>query len=400
MHLFKRLIGDNKQSTMLTNTQIINILQKELDFNVAFLHDLEVEIYLNLVKKFLKDWPQWDPFDISINKLKEQRDYDSIRSLLHDTHLKLKHYLKEILHKATPIMKSMIAESIEKNKNDNTKFKSDNNVFMEMYCSREQLNVLILRRPTSNNSIFNIIDGPVFKNNLSYKSIFNWWDVQIDINLNCFVYKRETQHDLKHTLVNKKLNKDPNYAQELNANWQCRAKKSGFVEISDILRMISRIVLHYNKIDKFKVMVEAVFEQISLDLNGAPDSIRLFSDFRRHMSTYPYVRYLYSEHDGDLPIEGNVYDLQLKEVISPRFLFVLSKLEFTDDVFPDNLDWITVKCGLCKEKNESFSGMALEYSMVDHFSKFHSDEPDWQCVSCNQKLSMLELAENRWEHSC
>ncbi|XP_013199167.1 uncharacterized protein LOC106142086 isoform X2 [Amyelois transitella] len=404
MHLFKRLIGDNKQSTMLTNTQIINILQKELDLDVAFLHDLEVEVYLNLMKKFLKDWAQWDMFDLSINKLKEQRNYDSIRTLLQETHLKLKSYLKEILNKATPIMKEMIGNSIEKNKNEEGK--GESTVFMEIYCTRDQLNGAILRRPTANNSIFKIIDDPVLKNNLSHKCILNWWDVQVKINVNGFLYQRETVHELKHTLVNKKLNKDENCVVKLNEKWQSRPKKgilkTSIVEtdISDILNMINKIVQHYSKYDKYRNIVEAVFEQISLDLNGAPEIINLFTDYRRYMSKYSYVRYLFSENSEDLPLEGNLYDLQLKEVVSPRFVFQAGKLEFPEEEFPDNLDWITIKCGLCKEKKECFSGDDLDSAMVSHFSNCHSNEPDFQCVLCKNSFTMAELAENRWEHSC
>ncbi|KAL4718867.1 hypothetical protein ACJJTC_010023 [Scirpophaga incertulas] len=74
MSLFMKLI-DNKQSMVLTNAQILNILKIEFQMELSYIHELEKDIYLQCMKKFLNDWPRWDEFDEIASTMRTQTKY-------------------------------------------------------------------------------------------------------------------------------------------------------------------------------------------------------------------------------------------------------------------------------------------------------------------------------------
>lgn len=399
MQLFKRLIGDCKQNTVLTNSQILGILQRELHIEVAFLHELEVDIYLNLMKKYLKDWPQWDAFDKAINKLKSEKNYDAIRQMLNTKYVSLKEYLKMMLNKAAPIIEEVAGETISNSKNADTS-EGDDDVVLEIHCTRRQLLEMFYRRPQRWSNIFNVTARPsrIVLNSMPLAAILNWWDTQIEINCGPLVYKRWTSHPLEHMLINKKLNKWNEDARELLPNVEMKSKpKNNGCFLSDIINIINRILAHYSSQPEYKSFLDKLFRQVLLDLEHLPEVFSPQSHFRKYMSKYPYIRYLYTNVDSIEGIEDNKYDLQLQEIVSPRYTLSIIKVNEADKTVPEFGDWVKISCWECMKV---FQGSDIESSTVQHYSDFHQGEPDWQCTNCKIKLPMVKLAEDRWQHTC
>lgn len=244
IQLFKRLIvSDNKQSTVLTNAQIVDILDKEFGINLWDIHELEGEIYLTIMKKYLKDWPQWDEFDKKINILKNKNDTVSLNKMLDTNYLNLKKYLKVMLERAQTLAKSTVSK-LKEDKTIESKlkdYKSDN-VVLEIQCSRNHLNQLFYRSPNPalNDSIFNgTIPEPtqIKLNPLPLEAILNWWDVKITIQKGSLhFYERRTLHQLSHVLVNKILmaryNPLKTLPQELQISRMVKGEKVVTVDLS------------------------------------------------------------------------------------------------------------------------------------------------------------------------
>lgn len=225
MLLFERLItNDTKQNTILTNAQIISILQKEYNIDVSALHPLEVNIYLNIVKRFLKDWPQWEEFDMIINRLKKINATTSIKNILEHKYRNLKEYLRVMIDVTRPLAQKA-AHNVPRHQDPNL---DTSDIILEIYSSRRRLNELIYNQPHPdfNDTIFNFpgSEQKISVRELPVESILNWMDVKFSIDLKFFYYNRYTKHELKHVLVNEKL-KQTKDIEPLNTNIQVQVNE-------------------------------------------------------------------------------------------------------------------------------------------------------------------------------
>ncbi|KAM3956854.1 uncharacterized protein ACR2FA_009161 [Aphomia sociella] len=399
MQLFKRLIdNDSKQNTILTNAQILDILQKELNTEVQYIHDLEIEIYLNIIKKFLKDWPQWDEFDKTVSILKTKGAIDAIRKLLDVKYNNLKKYLKVMLDMARPLVKDVLDKTIaEQNKDDKSL-----NVVMEINCTPAQLNKLFFRRPNPlyNNSVFNIIAAPTKINvfTLSLKAILNWFHVRVEYHSPFLFYKRGITHALNHVLVNRKLNNVTESNTDLDQQLQRHNnKKNGLVHPKHILEVINDVLKHVTGNTLTDELVRVTFRQIESELRVNMETTHFRHTFyKQYMNKYAYVRYLYADvkDNGDIT---NKYDLQLQETVCPRYFYYIGRFNRMLPVDTAVLKWLKFTCMLCRKV---FNGDDMAYELRQHIIDYHFDQPDWRCCNCKAVFTTTYLAENKWEHKC
>ncbi|XP_045782077.1 uncharacterized protein LOC123878796 [Maniola jurtina] len=397
IQLFKRLINNdnNKQSTILTNAQIVDILDKEFGINLWDIHELEGEIYLTIMKKFLKDWPQWDEFDKTVNILKTKNDKEGLNRMLESNYHDLIDHLKVMLGRAQAIAKSTVNKMIEdkmidanvKNKPDS----KDDNVVLEIQCSRQQLNQVIFRRPhpNFNDSIFNGADSAqtqIKVTRLPLDAILNWWDVKISIvRGNTYLYERRTTHELSHVLVNKNLMSRYNplkvLPQEIELNQ--------FAKSEQLNTSTFKYVAFVENLKGVHPTLVPLLKFIQRDIRLLPDKIASRASYKRYTNKYPYIRYLYKEVKKP-DINSRKYDLQLEETISPQYRIFLGPLSLSNPM-------IEVECTACSVK---FVGLSLIPELKAHFEERHADEKDWKCTNCNKMFSMATLAQNWWTHKC
>lgn len=403
MMLFLRLIGnDNKQNTVLTNSQIVDILQKEFDMDIVYTHELEIEVYLNLLKRFLKDWPQWDEFDFAINTLKDQKNIEKMKDMLQTNYEGLKKYLKQTLEAVEPMLRKVIKEVEENTVKEPVHSQDD--VGITVHCTRMQLNQLFYRRPHPDlkHTILNIDAGPskIRVQHIPLEAILNWPSVRINISLNGLVFKRQINHVLNHLLVNKKLNYAVTPPEPLNTNFQMKAQKvTGVVEKANFLAIINKIrntkmlSSDNNLLDKG---VKLVCDVLKSDLEQAPTYMQSPASYRQNLSKYPFVRHLFAEVKSDkFPV--NNYDLQLEEKAVPQVLFHF--LRFNSET-ETKIQWdgsfLKIECVLC---DCIFTGMNMFTQLQQHFD-FHQGEQEWHCTYCQVVLPMEHLAKCRWQHNC
>ncbi|XP_047518743.1 uncharacterized protein LOC125058670 [Pieris napi] len=390
--LFKKLMyNDCKQHTILTNNQILNLLKVEFDIDVYKLHNLQVDIYITLLKKYLKDWPLWEEFDTIVNEAKKANNLASLDGMLHS---KYKH-LKAHLQYALDISEPMAKEEVLRLKNNQKVMKSEvkeplQAVVMEIDASRSQLNSLILRNPSSN-SVFNVNSQKstiVVPGIRKIESILNWWTINIEItykhaNTTRLIYKRETKHELKHCLINKVLPCDKTEKIILNQDLYLKKNKRS--------RVIDRNALQ-NIIGNMHTESREILEFIKKDNLLLPQTLYSDAIYKRYMNTYAYVRYLYKDHEE--AVKDPQMDLQLEEKIFP--LYKISIGDLIKRPVKLNNDSIKVECAMCKV---TFTGPNLVSDLRNHFED-HCTEPDWICTCCNMTFPMLQLASQWWAHKC
>lgn len=398
MLLLRRLIR-NKQNTVMTNSQIIEILKQEFDINVETCHELEVDIYIKIIKKYLKDWPQWEELERISSKLSSAKDYDAVTKVLNHKYKNLKEYLGVMLDAAKPLAKKAVTD-IE---TDPAKVENidSSDVVMEVFCTREQLNHLIFRRPRKdlNNTIFNIAKVEptrISLNTLSFESVLNYWWTKVSIQLPHFLFSRELVYKYKHTLVNK-VRDEKTPIEVLDTRIHNRSKKINYR--ANLLQYFDNILsLSKDKDDEHVIqLLTVILHVLRKDVEGAPDILTVPSSYRKFANKYKYVRYLYVENEDN---KDPRYDLQLEEVISPCYQFWVGRL----GKFPTEMpvfsihDWLKIECVMCKVK---FQGSTEMISVLQaHFNDYHQHEPDWQCQYCKRPFSMDFLAKNRWYHEC
>ncbi|XP_034837859.2 uncharacterized protein [Maniola hyperantus] len=395
IQLFKRLINnENKQSTVLTNTELVDILNKEFGINLWDIHELEGEIYLTIMKKYLKDWPQWDEFDKTINIMKNKNDKDGLNKMLESNYHNLIDYLKVMLERAQTLAKDTVNKMIEDKTIDaktNKPDSKDDDVVLEIQCSRQQLNQVIFRRPHPdfNDSIFNGADfepTQIKVNRLPLDAILNWWDVRVSIARGTtYLYERKTTHQLSHVLVNKNLMSRYNplkvLSQEIELNRfskleQCNTSIFQYIAFVENLKA------------KYPTLVP-LLKFIQRDIKLLPNKIASRASYKRYTNKYPYVRYLYKEVKKP-DINSRKYDLQLEETIAPQYRLFLGPSQLLNPT-------VEVECSACSIK---FIGPSLVAEMKVHFEECHADEKDWKCTNCNKMFSMATLAQNWWTHKC
>lgn len=400
MYLFKRLINnDCKENTVLTNSQILYLLRKEFNVNLSELHELEVDIYLGVLKKFLKLWPQWDEFDKVVNELKTKGDNDDIDKLLETKHTDLKNYLKLMLDIAEPMAKEMLNSINEKNKNKD--------VLMEVHCSRSQLNKLFYKQPVPelNHTILNLTDSAPSKITvgvLPLRAILNWWFIEINFNFKNVIFIRKTRHTLKHLLVNTKLGNPIIDKTPLDMNfYEMKQKRvlSYAISKSEVIDIVHKI--NNLSADAYmKEIVHVVSDMFLKDIELAPKVLTVPTVYKRKCSRYPYMRYLYTDVDNITEDMENKHDLRLQETIVPEYEVSIRKIDTEtklQQINPSRTTYIQVECKLCMVR---FSGSSMNVNLINHFTSFHMNEPNWMCVNCNGEFAMADLCENWWYHQC
>ncbi|CAG4961328.1 unnamed protein product [Colias eurytheme] len=402
--LFKRLIAnDSKQNTVLTNNQILDLLKLEFDIDILVLHSLEVDIYITLMKKFLKDWPQWEDFDNTVTEAKSKNDMSLINNMLHEQHDNLKDYLQSVIELAKPLAKEAVLKAKEYTRNKNETPKDDANesgnveAVLEVDGSRSQLDNLFLRSPVAG-SIFNVdpqaSHSKITLNSFKTEAILNWWNINIEIRLRNkgpnLLYKREMAHELRHTLVNKKLPKQNNPCIKLDTELKVKLwKKSRATESPKLIEFIDKIASMYPIKD---CDVNEVFEFVKKDLFLMPQNVFTAALYKRYLNEYSYVRYHYVEDDN-----GNLqdkYDIQLEEIVLPMVKFNISAFDVKDFVLDENS--VSVECSPCKQL---FTGPALMAQLREHMEG-HALEKPWLCSNCGLEFPMILLAERWWSHRC
>lgn len=401
MSLFERLISnDSKSNTVLTNVQILAILEKEFHMNISALHELEVEIYINIVKKFLKDWPQWDVFDRIINKLKKKSAHSEIKNILEQKYKHLKEYLRSMIEIATPLACDAIKQlkgSEEKSENA-----AVSDMVLEIYCTRRMLNNFIYNRPhpQENDSLFNLVDFKPYSLNpalpdYSFTSILHWSGVHFSIDLPSFQYTRFTSHKLSHVLINE-ANGPRNKYKELDTDVYMNIIKSSTnnIIISSILHHLDSLLEFYRKSPEFK-MIQEIFRVVKRDLVINSSTVEIPGSYKLHSSKYPYIRKLFTDVGPGYPTQHN---LCIEETITPIQDWHIGKfVNLMPPHKPYLKVWLKFECFECKQK---FNGAEFMTSLREHFKLYHSDEPDWTCTNCNKSFSMVELTANGWKHKC
>lgn len=401
MRLFKRLTtNDQEQNTMLTNAQLIEVLQVEFGMNITQLHELEVDIYLSVIKKFLIHWPQWDDFDKKVNELKQLKKMDELEKILQEKYFKMKEYLRVMLDIAKEKSRDVIKSLEEK---DNDVFavdskegegkKSQKEVMMEVFCSRSQLNELILRRPAlePNKNIFNI-NGAIPKTirvvNYDINTIFRYWNVKISINTKSLDFVYNFQQNLKHCLINKMHSNHAYDKIELNNNLQKRNEKKNIktVPVEFILQSLKNLSKSFTNWKHFLNVLCAVVE---MDFKGH-DSFEVPGRYRRFLARYPHVRYLYVDNE----IDDVKYDLQLEEIIIPTISYTFNHVDTAEKTSSNQKVVVTFECNSCPGSKTSIE------DIVSHFNEYHHSEKEWMCTNCNRKLEVFEIGAKGWFHEC
>ncbi|KAG6460685.1 uncharacterized protein LOC115450396 isoform X2 [Manduca sexta] len=397
--LLQRLIqNDTAQNTILTNVQLIEILKKQFDQDVYMMHSLEVDMYMNIMKKFLKEWPQWDEFDEVIGNLKNNNDQEGIKNVLEEKYKDLTQYLKSMIDLAKP----MIDEAVKDLKEEKPMTLLDTDtVVMEVVCTREQLNQLFYRRPKSDvsSAVFNIencLHSRIHLDTWNLTSILHMWNVKVGINLNFLTYKREMLHTLKHILLNKKHTLTHPLGT-LNRDFQVKPTRPKDFLRNQLMEAFQTLLSMHMDGDNYDLLNE-VFTVLKSDFDEAPDVLNVPARYRRYMNKYPYLRHLYTEHSDRVSDKfSKSYDLQLEETVMPMFQICISKFEITEIELPSFEDWFQIECGYCKVK---FHGDDLLERLKTHFNENHQNEPEWMCSHCLGKFTMKQLTELKWYHSC
>lgn len=405
--LFERLISnDAKSNTILTNAQILSILIKELDIDASTLHALEVDIYINIVKKFLKDWSQWDRFDRTMNRLKRRGSDDNIKNFLEQSYQELKEFLRAMIDIATPLANKAVKDI--KDKVDHKSIRDNNDIILEVYCTRKLLNSFIYNKPNpaEHNSIFNLLPYKPMKLHPSaptytFSSLLNWYGVHLSIELPYFQYSRYTTHRLKHMLVNDKngprdLKEELDVAVYMNNN-QNRTIVNNIL-IGCITTFLDILIAHYKDSIEFD-MIKSVINVIKSDLELDSVTVEIPGSYKQHMNKYPYVRKLYSKVEGATPSPHNLY---IEEKIIPIQdwdirKFINNNNQKADLKVPALQNWLKFECGECKEK---FNGAEFLTSLREHFRVYHVNEPDWTCVNCQKSFTMADITDKGWKHDC
>lgn len=395
----KNLIHYNgKQNTTLTNAELIKMLKTEFHIEIAHLPLISVDIYVSVLKKFLKEWPQWDKFDQVMHEFRCMSDSEEIETMLEKEYVALKEYLAGVLKTCKPWVRA----SARKFKRDTEVAASaeavPGDVILEVNCSRSQLNSLFFSRPHPdfNKSIFNVetpLPTKIYIAAPSLKSILNAFHVRICINTRCIKYKRELIHDLKHKLVNKKNQRN---VQRIKLNRYLQTPKiptktDKIISKKDIKSAIE-LVDYSNKYISTGSK-STILQIIKEDINVVEGSFGIPAVFRHYMNPYAYVRHLYKPVD----VESDKYDLHLEEQVSPRLKFQITRLCLDDTEEGILQNWLKLECSMCEV---TFAGLYGVEQLKEHFRDNHLNEPDLTCTNCNKTFSVNELALTRWYHKC
>lgn len=377
---------------VLTNTQLIDILQKEFFMDTVLMHQFEVEIYLNILKNYLKNWPEWDGFGRIILKLQAKNDEEGIAKLLKEKYLKMKEYLSRMLDLAQELASDKVDELLAKER------ESEQPVVMEVEASFQQLQGLFYQHPVRG-SIINAKNStpPALHSpkRLTFESIVNWPGVKIEMSVTLddklLTYKRENLHKLTHTLVNKKLKEPAKSDTNLKSHVLIKLKKSCVSLNRDKLMDDLREMLK-SEVNAKWTSVSGVLEKALIDeLSCLPKVFNASCEFRRYLSKRKYVRYFVQDVNNGEDLDK--YDLRLEEVVSPLCQYSFSATPHSGA----KVDSITIACKSCQL---TFKDDKIVCNILKHFSAVHMAEPDWTCMKCRKVYTMCSLTHTAWKHTC
>ncbi|PZC73185.1 hypothetical protein B5X24_HaOG209917 [Helicoverpa armigera] len=409
MLLLRRLIR-NKQNTVMTNAQIIDILQSEFNICVNSSHELEVDIYIKIIKKYLKDWPQWEELERISTKLSLIKDFEAVSKVLNHKYKNLKEYLGVMLEAAKPLAQEAV-RNINSNSNQPETSKVDesietNDVIMEIQCTREQLNNLFFRKPRLdlNNTVFNMTEitpSRINLRNLTFDEILNGCWVKIIITLPHFSFVRELSYKLSHVLINKarkdRTTTDVSFSRDFEVNCGNKSKNQRICSRNSFLQQFSTILQESAKrYPEMYDFIRSIVELIKNELDVI-DPFTVPASYRRHANKYNYVRYLYTDNNQN---SDPRYDLQLEETITPMYMYIIDKVQKSDGIIPLVWEWLKTECMVCKIKITGTKSTSWKEAWESHFSEKHSNETDWQCAHCKRLFGIAFLAKNKWYHEC
>lgn len=387
-----------KQNVVLTRTRacIIEILKIEFDIDVNRCHEVELDIYVKVIRRYLKIWPEWKELACLSIKLSNVKDFDALGKLLDNKYKRLKDYLNVKLEAAKPITK-MSVDRIKEREYEEKKIDSGE-VVMEVFSTRAQLDKFIFRKPRADldNSIFNLNQPFPYKcssTTLTFGSILNFAWTKIYIQLPNLIYFRELCYKYTHTLVNKVRDEEPP-SHVLDTRVFNTAKEFKEMPKQLIIEYFDKILLQ-TKDQEIIQMLTILFQVLKTDLKYLPNTVKIPSSYRKHANQYNYVRYLYVENKES---NDTKYDLQLEEVLTPSHQIIFLRFFTFLDTIPSIEDWLKIECMMCKMK---FSGSnKLMRFLEAHFEEYHKNELDWKCPHCQRTFNIAFLAKNRWFHEC
>uniref|UniRef100_A0A2H1WRP5 SFRICE_028674 n=1 Tax=Spodoptera frugiperda TaxID=7108 RepID=A0A2H1WRP5_SPOFR len=408
MLLLRRLIR-NKQNTVMTNAQILDILHSEFDICIKSSHELEINIYIKIIKRYLKDWPQWEELERISTKLSNCKDFEAITKVLNHKYKNLKEYLGVMLEVAKPLAKKAVEDMEASTQESNEVVVSDDSddnpqIKMELQCSREQLNHLFLRHPDLDvhKTIFNLVPTPrrIRLGALNFTDIIKGWSVKFAINLPFLVLYRETVFKLKHALVNKARKGERKYKDNrlTDAVQEMTTKKTVSVPKQQVIQTLDDIATACSVNTEAFVILPSIFELLKMEVDKLVDTFNVPSSYRCFGSRYKYVRYLYTD-EGE---NTGVYDLQLEEMMSPIYVYNIhiARGDYQPILLPPLAEWFKMECGVCNFKTVGNTVIEMKERFVGHVKDHIGDEPDWQCTNCLQTYSLKYLTMNRWFHNC
>ncbi|XP_048003728.1 uncharacterized protein LOC125239977 [Leguminivora glycinivorella] len=405
LELMKHLINYNgKQNTKLTNSQLVGILKKEFNLDPARLHFISVEIYMNVLKKFLKDWPQWDEFDQVMHETRCMDDHEEVEKMLDIEYTSLKTYLSTILKATEPFAREETQKLKRSEEIPETSKSVPGDVVLEINCTRDQLNKLFFRKPHPEykDSIFNIaphLPSKIYIHQQNFQSMLNSCYVNISINMDYFKYKREMLANFKHKLVNKSL-RQIQREPKLNTHLQTLKLSKGQTDVArkDLKFVIEKIQRSNRYGIEQQHDVDTLFRTVIEDLSVLPATynngrVETPSIFRHYLSRFPFVRHLCQDVDG----ESEKYDLQLEEKISPMLCFHINRCNVIGKTINTDSNWLKLECSICQIKYHGVQGIE---ALKTHFRECHQNEQNWVCTHCDKEFVAAQLATARWHHRC
>ncbi|XP_041983058.1 uncharacterized protein LOC121736073 [Aricia agestis] len=400
IHLFKRLIEiENKQHTVFKNSQINELLQKEFNMDVRNLHVLEIDIYLTVVKKFLKEWPEWDSFDKIVNEVRKKGQNSLDDALLEKKYSSMKSFLKKALDEAEPLAKIAVEKIKEKEKGAKGEEPKDDDPVLEISATKAQLKQLFFRypNPKCSKSIFNIdniVPSQIKVSNIPLRSILNMSGVTITITgpADAVLYKHETNHEFEYVLCNKRLIAKPKKDLELNQEIVYKGSSDAVINVSKIISLINKAYTPYALSE-----IMEIINFVLISLKFLPLKVFQESTYKRHTNKYPYVRYYFKDIENAFMEDIRKYDLQLQEMIIPVLEIYIGNFTNVMDG-RNNLteDSIMVTCRSC---SISFQGASIVNEIKMHFNTQH-EVPDVQCNNCEEAFTVENIAGNWWCHQC
>lgn len=279
------------------------------------------------------------------------------------------------------------------------------NITLEIFCTRKQLNELILRQPSGNSSktkdtnVFNLTEftpSTITVNNLPVESILNWWFVQVTVESKALSFTRSTNHQLKHVLVNGKTG-PRNLKSELSCNIQIKDYKrvnpsTNYVAKEKLLKLLDEILQIQQSRTELHLVLQSLVAIVKNDIQFFTKDIKVPGMYRQYSNKYPYYRMLRKDNEDSAQSK---YDLYIEETLAPMYEIFFGRVGEVDPA--DSVVLLTIECKECKLK---FGSDDIYTTLRAHYDMYHGNEPDWSCTNCKKVFTTKELTKNKWCHFC